>query len=34
MQVATTVAGLPLAGWIAWHAAGLGLSRPTFVADD
>lgn len=34
VQVAITVAGLPLAGWVAWSAMGLGMSRPTFVADD
>jgi hypothetical protein len=34
VQVVITVAGPPLAGWVAWNAMGLGMSRPTFVADD
>jgi predicted permease len=32
-QVAITVAGLPLAGWIAWHATGFRMASPTFTAD-
>lgn len=34
VQVAITVAGLPLAGWVAWDAIGLRIARPVFRADD
>jgi predicted permease len=33
-QVAITVALLPLAGFIAWQALGMGMSRPTFAAEE
>jgi putative ABC transport system permease protein len=33
-QVAITVACLPLAGFIAWQALGMGMTRPTFAAEE
>ena len=33
VQVAITVAVLPMAGWVAWQALGLRLAHPTFAAE-